>query len=213
MPWTARSHRNPIACRSSCELILVHNYVLNSPTEMKTKEKQITVEWITDLAEWDAFSTFTMRGGKVSEQSVLDRLTDFFYRSVPTMSYFMVIEKHPMGSGFHAHCLNRFGESLSDKLTTNVDRSLTTAEARAAGHRFKWTPYDKLWAKAFKEFGRCEIKPLENKIKVTDYILKRIVDYNTKQFECSHYHLQFGNDETGREEARACGAADEDRIL
>lgn len=195
---------------------------------MKLKDKDITVEWISDLAQWDAFSTFTMRGGKTSEQTVIDRLQDFFYRAVPTMSYFMVIEKHPMGSGYHAHCLNRFGESLSNALTTNVDRSLTTAQARAAGHRFKWTPYDKLWAKAFKEFGRCEIKPLENKIAVTDYILKRIVDYNTKtvgtdapdtfpfppkQVECSAYVLHFGNDPTGREEARAFDSTDEDRIL
>ena len=177
----------------------------------KTENKQLTVEWISDLARWDAFSTFTMRGGNVSEQSVVDRLTDFFFRSVPTMTYFMVIEKHPQGSGYHAHCLNRFGVSLTNVLTTNVNRSFNQAEARAAGHRFKWTPYDKLWSKAFKEFGRCEIKPLKDKIAVTDYILKRVVDYQTKQVECAHYTIRFGSDETGREEARACGANDEDR--
>jgi hypothetical protein len=177
----------------------------------KTENKELTVEWISDLAHWDAFSTFTMRGGHTSEQTVTDRLRTFFFQAVPTMTYFMVIEKHPQGSGYHAHCLNRFGESLTDKLTTNVDRSLTKAEAQAKGHKRQYMPYDKLWYSAFKTFGRCEIKPLKDRLAVTDYILKRVVDYQTKQVECSHYTLRFGNDETGREEARACGSADEDR--
>ena len=180
---------------------------------MKLKEKEITVEWITDLANWDAFSTFTFRGGRTSEQSCLNKLQSFFFRSVPTMTYFMVIEKHLHKEGYHAHCLNRFGSALTNSLTTNIDRKLSREEAIAKGHKNRWIPYDKLWAKAFREFGRCEIRPLQDKIKVTDYILKRIVDYNTKQFECAHYHLHFGNDDTGREEARACGYADEDRIL
>ena len=180
---------------------------------MKTKDKELTLEWITDLAKWDAFSTFTFRGGHTSEQTALNRLTDFFYRSVPSMTYFMVLEKHANGTGFHAHCLNRFGSSLTNALTTNIDRKLTREQAIAKGHKNKWIPYDKLWAKAFREFGRCEIRPLRDKLKVTDYITKRIVDYQTKQVECAHYHLQFGNDDTGREEARALSSADEDRIL
>ena len=180
---------------------------------MKTKEKEITVEWITDLAEWDAFSTFTFRGGHTSEQTALNKLTDFFYRSVPSMTYFMVLEKHNNGQGFHAHCLNRFGSALTNALTTNIDRKLSKEEAIAKGHKNKYTPYDKLWAKAFRQFGRNEIRPLKDSIAVTDYILKRIVDYNTKQFECAHYTYRFGNDDTGREEARALGLADEDRIL
>ena len=172
----------------------------------KTENKQLTVEWISDLAEWDAFSTFTFRGGHTSEQTCIEKLQDFFFRSVPTMSYFMVVEKHPRGIGYHAHCLNRFGSALTNSLTTNIDRSLSKAEAIAKGHKRQWIPYDKLWAKAFRNFGRCEIKPLKDRIAVTDYILKRVVDYQTKQVECSHYTMRFGSDETGREEARACGA-------
>ena len=180
---------------------------------MKTKEKEITVDWITDLAEWDAFSTFTFRGGNVSEQTAVTRLTDFFHRSIPTSTYFLVIEKHSYRQGYHGHCLHRFGSALTNALTTNIDRQLTKDQAIAKGHKRQWMPYDKLWEKGFREFGRCEIRPLKDKIAVTDYILKRIVDYNTKQFECAHYAYRFGSDDTGREEARALGLADEDRIL
>lgn len=194
--------------------------------EMK-KERKPTLDWIMNRAPWDAWGTFTFRGGNVGAHTCEKRVNEFLQGELPTVTYFYVIEQHkgynapnssatPAGKlpGYHAHCLFRFGKELTNKLTTNINRSYTDDQARAAGHARKWIPYDKLWNKAFKKFGRCEFRPFKNLEDVTAYILKRVVDYQTKEVECKEHGLRFGNDYQGRQEAKSVsGPLDEDRIL
>lgn len=155
-------------------------------------------------------------------------LNDFLQEKVPTVTYFYVIEQHkqegimkkdeilgkPM-KGFHAHLLFHFGEELTNKLTTNIKRSYSNQEAKAAGHAHRWMPYNILWKSAFKRFGRTEITPFRDLDQVTSYILKRVVDYQTKEVECAEHGLRYGNGFLGREASKNAPETliDEDRIL
>lgn len=194
---------------------------------MKT-EKKPTLDWIMTRAPWDAWGTFTFRGGQVGAHTCEKRVNDFLQEKLPTVTYFYVIERHkgyntptkhstPAGKlpGYHAHLLYRFGADLTAKLTTNVNRSYSNDQARAAGHSRRWMPYDKLWKPAFKKFGRCEFRPFKNLEDVTAYIMKRVVDYQTKEVECKEHGLRYGNGHQGRLEAKQApaGLLDEDRIL
>ena len=191
------------------------------------KEEKPTLDWVLTRAPWDAFGTFTFRGGKTPAARVESKINTFLQEKIPTASYFYVIEKHnPLGRmkrdeinnrpspGYHAHLLLHFGKKLAAQLTTNVKRTYTNEQARAAGHRRRWMPYDKLWKVAFKKFGRCEFRPLQNLEDVTSYICKRIVDYQTKEVECAEHGLRYGNGYQGRMDSQnAPGVIDEDRIL
>ena len=192
------------------------------------KEKKPTLNWIQTRAPWDAWGTFTFRGGKMPSLEAEWKVNNFLQAEVPSVTYFYVIEKHkPNGAmkrdevmgrkpaGYHAHLLYYFGEDLTRKLTTNVKRSYTPEQARAAGHSHRWMPYNKLWKKAFKRFGRCDITPFRDLENVTQYLLKRVVDYQTKEVECAEHGLRYGNGYLGRCAAKdaASGVFDEDRIL
>ena len=155
---------------------------------LKKKEvKEVTREYVQGLAPWNGWVHITCRGGNTSLYNLQERQEQFFKKHCDDATYFSAFELHSNGNGWHSHNLVHFPKHRIDQYSVNVRDG-------------KPTFMRKLWAEAFKEFGRSRIEPIQDIDKVTDYCNKHIMDYTTKGDVrgVGVYQTQFGSGEAGR---------------
>ena len=153
----------------------------------KRETKEITKDYVKNLAEWNTWITVSFRGGKMPLIKAQGLFEKFMKNECDDVSYFAAYELHNNGIGWHIHALAHLPQHRLDQYCVNVRDG-------------KPTYCRKLWRKLYEEFGRNTISEIEDLDKVSDYCQKHVLDYTTKGDVrgLGVYDTKFGNGEDGK---------------
>jgi hypothetical protein len=152
--------------------------------------KEMTADWICNLADLNTFMTITERGGMTSMETIQKKVTEFFRKQLPDCTAFIAYEPHKNGIGFHAHAAVAVPE----------DRIKTSTPQVKDG---KQTYMRRIWKKLYKQFGRSSISPIKNEEAVAKYAQKRCLNYATKDYNAG-YQIIWGDSTQGRKDMKRC---------
>ena len=171
----------------SYDLIAVDRVVQEQLKKRETKE--ITRDYVQNMADWNTWITGSFVGGKTSLYTAQARHDKFIRQHLEDATHFTAFELHNNGVGWHFHSLMHLPAHLLRKYGSNN---------RSKYGKDKYVP--RLWKLYFDAFGRTSISRVRVLEDVTDYCIKHVLDYTTKGDVrgLGVYDFKFGNSEDGQ---------------
>ena len=155
----------------------------------KRETKEITRDYVQNMADWNTWITGSFVGGKTSLYTAQARHDKFIRQHLEDATHFTAFELHNNGVGWHFHSLMHLPGHLLNKFSSNN---------RSKYGKDKYVP--RLWKLYFDAFGRTSISRVRVLEDVTDYCIKHVLDYTTKGDVrgLGVYDFKFGNSEDGQ---------------
>ena len=155
----------------------------------KRETKEITRDYVQNMADWNTWITSSFVGGKTSLYTAQRRHDEFIREHLDEATHFTAFELHNNGIGWHFHSLMHLPDHLLKKFDSNN---------RSKFGKDKYVP--RLWKLYFDTFGRTTISRIRVLEDVTDYCIKHVLDYTTKGDVrgLGVYDFHYGSGDDGR---------------